>query len=309
MRPIRAITLYFVLVFAGGALIAPWLYGLVQTAAAVFPALEPLASKPFPRFVNRSLFLLALAGLYPFIRAAGLGSWQSLGLAPRPRAAAHIAWGFVFGVVSLTCMAMIVLAVGARHVHWEREPTAILARLFKAALTAAAVAPLEEIVFRGVLFGAFRRSLHWVAALVLSSALFALLHFLERGGPVSHIEWNSGFVVLGGMLSGVRDIGRLTPGLLNLFLVGAILALAYHRSGSLYFPIGLHAGWIVWLKTYAFVTRAAAESTAPGFFGTGKLVNGWLAFVVLALVLVMMSRFMARDDAPRFETREVVGYD
>jgi uncharacterized protein len=84
------------------------------------------------------------------------------------------------------------------------------------------------------------------------------------------------------------------PGLLNLTLVGMILGLAYQRSGSLYFSIGLHAGWIFWLKTYGFLTEEANPSLS-WFYGTSALINGWLAAIILTVVLVVLSRFMVYD--------------
>src|SRR5262249_5199828 len=85
------------------------------------------------------------------------------------------------------------------------------------------------------------------------------------------------------------------PGFLNLTLAGVILGLAYQRSGSLHFSIGLHAGWIFWLKTYGFATvETAADSV--WFFRTGKLINGWLAFVVLTALLVVISRHVVQVD-------------
>ena len=77
MRPLRALVIYLVVVFIGGALLAPWLYRLAQTAAHSFPQ---IAAAPFHRFVDRSLLILALAGLWPLLRALGATSWRETGL-------------------------------------------------------------------------------------------------------------------------------------------------------------------------------------------------------------------------------------
>ncbi|MGH7991307.1 MAG: hypothetical protein ACREDS_14100, partial [Limisphaerales bacterium] len=63
-----------------------------------------------------------------------------------------------------------------------------------------------------------------------------------------------------------------------------LLGLAYQRTGNLFFSIGLHAGWIFWLKTYGAFT-VAAPRTAIWFWGGGKMIDGWLAFFVLAFTL------------------------
>ena len=77
MRSLWALVIYIVAVFIGGALLAPWLYWLAQAFAHTFPH---IAAAPFHRFVDRSLLIFALAGLWPLLRALGMTSWRELGL-------------------------------------------------------------------------------------------------------------------------------------------------------------------------------------------------------------------------------------
>jgi hypothetical protein len=88
------------------------------------------------------------------------------------------------------------------------------------------------------------------------------------------------------MLGGFADFHALVPGFFNLTLAGVMLGLAYQRTGNLYFSIGLHAGWIFWLKTYGAFTISAPHA-ATWFWGTGKLIDGWLALIVLVVTLVV----------------------
>jgi hypothetical protein len=61
--------------------------------------------------------------------------------------------------------------------------------------------------------------------------------------------------------------------------------------------IGIHAGWIFWLEFYGFATRRAPE-VDPWFWGSGKLVDGWLALVALVVVLMVLLRIARRARAP-----------
>ena len=65
--------------------------------------------------------------------------------------------------------------------------------------------------------------------------------------------------------------------------------MAYQRRRTLYFSMGLHAGWIFWVKSYKLVTQPAPGASVA-IWGTDKLVDGWLAFAVLAAVFWWISK-------------------
>jgi hypothetical protein len=75
-----------------------------------------------------------------------------------------------------------------------------------------------------------------------------------------------------------------------------MLALAYQRTGNLYFSIGLHAGWIFWLKSFGFLTRATAGANA-WFWGTSRLIDGWAALIMLGLAYCLFIKSRSREDA------------
>jgi len=81
----------------------------------------------------------------------------------------------------------------------------------------AAAAAGEELQLRGYLLQALMRAVGVAPAIILTSGLFGVLHL---GNPAA--SWASAF---------------------NTILAGAALAVAFWRSGSLWFPIGIHFGW------------------------------------------------------------------
>jgi len=295
MRPVRSLVIYTGVVFAGGALLAPWLYWSVQWFGAQVPALHGLAHQPFHRYVHRSLLALALIGLWPLLRSLGVRAWPDVGLVEPTGQRRKLARGFTLGFASLACVAVVVLAAGARGVDAGVSTGRVIGKILGAASTAAVVAVLEEILFRGAIFGALRKTCRWPGALMISSAIYALVHFFSKPQSPAEIHWNSGLALLPSMLRGFLDFEQVVPGFFNLTLAGALLGLAYQRTGNLFFSIGLHAGWIFWLRAYSFLTRETGGAHA-WFWGTGKLIDGWLALVALTLTLWLLLQMLPREE-------------
>jgi len=283
MRPLRTLVIYLGAVFIGGALLAPWLYRLAQMFSAAFPH---VAGSPFQRFADRSLTLVALAGLWPLLRGLGATSWRETGVVDL-----HGQWKKFFGGLLLGGLTLAIVAGGAlksSHRAWIPDLAAhtVVGTIFSATALAIVIAIVEEILFRGGIFGGLRRLLYWPIALMASSAVYALVHFLQPAEFSGPVTWNSGLALLPRMLGGFADFHALVPGFFTLLLMGALLGLAYQRTGNLYFSIGLHAGWIFWLRTYSTFTTGTA-SGATWFWGTGNLIDGWSTLIVLAVTLAI----------------------
>jgi hypothetical protein len=291
MRPLRALVIYIAVVFAGGALLAPWLYWLVQAGAQTFPQ---LANAPFHRYVHRAFLVLAVAGLWPLLKALGARWATDLGLVRPTGQWPKFGTGFATGFISLALVAGIALAAGARA--WPEHLVAgkLAGKLLGALATAVGVGVLEEILFRGGVFAGLRRLLDWRCALAISSATYALVHFFAPAKHAGAVTWTSGLALLLPMLAGFTDWQQLIPGFFNLTLAGALLALAFQRTGNLYFSIGLHAGWIFWLKSYGVLTIEVPGANL-WLWGSGRMIDGWLACAVLALTLVVLPRISAAD--------------
>ena len=101
MRSVRAIILYVLCVILLGALLASWLYWLVQWLAASFSWAEWMARHPFRRIFNRSLMIVALVGLWPLMRSLGIRSWAHLGYARLPSWWRQLLVGVLLGMVSV----------------------------------------------------------------------------------------------------------------------------------------------------------------------------------------------------------------
>ncbi len=281
MRPLRALLIYLAFVFLGGALMAPWLWHFAQLFAHEFPK---IAAAPFHRYLDRAFLILAIVGIWPLMRALGATSLQEVGIVPPYGQMKKLFGGIVLGIVSLAVVAGIEIAFGARSFNSTVTAYQMVGIIFSALGTAIVVGTLEEILFRGAVFGGLRRVFGWPIALGISSLIFALMHFLKRADIAGPVNWNSGFI----LLTKLFDFQTFVPAFLSLALVGAILALGYQRTGNLYFSIGLHGGWVFILKIFDALTIQSA-SAMNSFWGSAKMVDGWLAFLILVATLIVFN--------------------
>lgn len=285
MRELRLLLLYLGLVFLGGALLAPWAWKSVQACAGAWVPLERLAQQPFHRYVNRCLLVLALGGLWPLFRAFGLHGrathgWQ--GPWGRP-----ILVGCVGGLGSSILIFLGALIANDASLAAGLSPGAVARRAGSALATAAGVAVMEEWLFRGVIYGALRRSLSFPQVAAITSMIYAAVHFFDRPPQPDLVGAFTGLWTLGRMLHGFGEASALVPGLLNLFAVGWMLTLARERTGSLALSIGVHGGWILGIKLLGSIV-AKHPAAATAVWGTAKVFDGWAASVVLAVQLVAL---------------------
>ena len=280
MQPVRALTIYLAAVFVGGGGLAPWFYW----AANGTGILDPTNIPPFHRFVNRSMLVVALAGLWPLAYYCRLDSWRSVGLKREPGWLKDAAKGFFLGFATLGAVGAGSILSESRVFAFNGEFARLASALATAAGTAVIVGVLEEVMFRGVVFGALRQIYHWTIALVASSGLYSILHFFQTPTLTGEVTWSSGLTFLPLMFKGFVDPALVIPGFFVLLIAGAVLTVTYERRGTIFFAIGLHAGWIFCLKSYGALTRLGPAHNEP-LWGSRKVTDGWMAGAMLLVTL------------------------
>src|SRR5439155_10029252 len=126
------------------------------------------------------------------------------------------------GFLSLALVAIMTLAAGARAMAGDASAARLGQKIISAAITAVIVAVLEEVLFRGALFGALRKVMAWVPALILSSMIYAIAHFMESAKMNGPVFWYSGLELLPRMLRGFLNWQEIIPGFFNLTLAGVL---------------------------------------------------------------------------------------
>jgi membrane protease YdiL (CAAX protease family) len=295
VRAARAILLYVAGIVVLGSLFAPVLFWICQWTAqwlqqASLPGGDWLARQPFRRIYNRSILIVALAGLWPLLRALQLRSWREIGWARRPDAWRHVGLGITLGVASLLAAAGIAIMAGRRGLNPEPITAAVLAGvLLKLAFTATTVSLLEETFFRGAVQAVLQRALGLAAAVVLTSALYSAVHFLKPPGRVlvaaADLNWTSGFAWFGLIVSHSAKLEGALVGLVTLFLAGCILGWSVIRTGTLYLAIGLHAGWVLANEFFRWL-------------GAGRIIEEMICWPLLLALFGIVDRLCRRTLQP-----------
>ena len=272
---------------------APPLFWLGQSLIA-HGILPSLARFDFESYFHRALLIAALILLWPLLRALRIGSWHDLALEKNPRAGADLAIGFAIAAIPLLCCGAVIIALhiySLRHGFlWQKMPTVLVA--------ASIVPVLEELLFRGFILGVLLRSFSRLGALLLTSGLFSIVHFLkapDQTTPNDAVRWFSGFDSIAHSFGQFADPMLFAAGFLTLFALGCILADARLQTSSLLLPIGLHAGWI--FANGTFSKAAHRETLALPWLGKDLLVG--IVPLILALASWVLMRLWVKHAAAR----------
>ena len=136
MRSVRSLVIFVAVVFLGGGLLALWLYWLAQSLSRTFPT---LAGNPFHPFLKQALPGVALIGLWPPLQSLGVQFASGIGIVRRAGQWPRLA--------------------GARQMKADVD---IVGKWPGITATATVVAVMEEVLFRGALFGALRKAWCWL---------------------------------------------------------------------------------------------------------------------------------------------------
>ena len=179
---------------------------------------------------------VVVAGLTAVARLAGL-SWQDLGLGPgtwRP--------GLRWAAVEIAIVGLVLAAAAALPLTREAfRDTRYRLDWGNALLTSLVLIPIgtvlvEEVAFRGVLWGLLREVKGTTTATVVSSALFGLWHVLPSLGLSANNEAITGTVGTGKSAQTTTVLATV----LFTALSGVVFCEVRRRSGSILASAGLH---------------------------------------------------------------------
>lgn len=281
----RATGIFFAYLFACLVLGALLTYPLMQTGW--------IEQDPH-RVMGRLAQVFILLGLWPFLKATGLNSRLALGYGvSRPRFLDALWRGWLLGVVILLVLALSLLILEVRVSDIEQDwLPSLLEKSLQVLIGGLLTSLLEETFFRGALYSAIRRGGGAVSAVLWSSFLFALLHFMKPHALPDGLafDWAGTWQMFIHVFAGVFQ-WKHVDSMVALFLVGVFLALVRERSGHIGWCMGLHAGWIFVIQVSRYLTDGNDASPNAWLVGRYDGTIGWLAAVWIGLLTLGLLLF------------------
>lgn len=285
-------------------LLAPWIKRLMTAAAYYYPLFEHIAESPLHRILARIIIVMIILFLVVFNRRIFHDSGSFSAIKPVEKDGTFFVLGLMLGITSLVIQVAFAILSGGRHFYftafsWSKLPVKLFSDLFSACV----IGFCEEFFFRGVIFRHLKRHFPLIVALIVSSLIYSTTHFFQPKelAGIDETSALSGFIVLFKMLTPFIS-SDFIPESIGLFLVGLCLATGYHYTRSLYFAIGLHAGWVFVIKFDGMIiTRCVPDQIR--WWGASNLVGGVGTWILLVLILICIKWIIAPRISRKTEIR------
>lgn len=275
MKALIFFTVYFCIASAMAAIIALPLFELIGND-----------DFKFERWVTRSALLFLVLGLIPCLKFFNL-SLRSLGHHLGTNSYfKQLSSGFVIGFFILAVVIYVLILLNVRVISPTDQLS--LSLCLKALFAGLVVALIEETLFRGLFFKLAKLWHSSLAAVLLSSFFYAILHFIK---PIEHIDQSalslfSGFEVILNAFAALSNMQ--IDDFFALFSVGILLALVRLKTRSLSYCIGLHASWVFVIKISKELTDS--NQLSDWSFLTGQY-DGIIGLLSLVWLLILSTTF------------------
>jgi uncharacterized protein len=245
------------------------------------------------RMINKLTQLFLVLSIFPLRRYLKL-SWAELGFAQRTIFFKQIAYGVIGGILTLLPVLLLLYGLEVHVFDTSRVWTfgLLLKRGIISLLLAVLISIVEEPLFRGLLLSVFKQKMPLCIAVLLSSAYYASLHFLETHTkiPYQEITLSSSFQLFAEAVGAWLN-PAVFSGFIGLWTVGIFLAvIRSDRPQSLGLCIGFHAGWVWQIKLSKDLLNVNLDSPylylVSSYDGlVGPLVAVWLLLATMGYLI------------------------
>jgi membrane protease YdiL (CAAX protease family) len=288
MRSLILLTACIAGALLAGPLLAFPLYALPPFAAMEFQKVVPMATE-FAAIVAGFLFLHATAGL----------DRRTLGFAFSARDLRRdLPVALLAGIVFVAALqgALLLLGINVPSPGADVSAGALARLLFAALGIGVVVAIVEETLFRGALLGGLHRANGAAAALLATSAVYAVVHFIKFP-PLpagAEVRWYTGLELLS---QAFWRFGSpiVISSIITLFALGVLLGLMRLARGHIAQCIGFHAGVVAGLKIAGDLTDYRIGARFDFLVNRWDPELGWLAILFIAALTASYAIVFLRE--------------
>ncbi|MBM4067031.1 MAG: CPBP family intramembrane metalloprotease [Planctomycetes bacterium] len=300
LKQYNKILLLFLLILCVSSLLAP----LIKIATDMLVSKSDLMADllnykhggyDFGKVMRRIILAVAILIIFLFRKSLMINSLSTIGIKHTTGWWEHLQMGFFLSTGIFILYTSFLFIMGTKILEVDAKSLAdLFFQLFKILLIAGLVGCIEEIFFRGFILQSFLRDMHTVSAVCAGSLFYSLLHFFRVKLLVSPgFQPFIGFeVIYQSFAKLLINFNTSMPTIIGIFLVGVVLSYACLRTNSLYFAIGLHAGWIFLIKTNILLFDHVGTNFR-WLFGDSKVVTGVLGWGLLVITLFLV-RFVTK---------------
>ena len=276
------------------------LLGLVVALLAITTVASPVVANglyalgfsfKFSRIYNRVLEVLLVVALALGWRRLDLGGPAQWGLR-HPRWRRDLALGLGVGATGIGLGLAAAWLGGGVLPDLRFDALKTVRKAALGLVGAVLIGVGEETLFRGILLRRLTLDMGPRAGLVVTTALYAVVHGLRGGGKVMATGWLAGWARTSNLFAPLADV-HVWPGIAGLFVLGLIFGTLRLRTGSLWPAIGIHAAWVAVFRVgrlFFDIRQRPAWLVGPGWPPLVGGAAGVLALVVTVLAVSMWVR-------------------
>jgi CAAX protease family protein len=252
---------------------------------------------PFPRIFDRTVMVTLLAAMLLWSRSMGFGVLIREGFAAPRANLLRFLIGLAIAVAAIAMLFALAFASGAGATV---SYGALAARALKFVVPAIAIAVIEEGFFRAFLLGGMRRDFGACVALIVTSAIYAVVHLVRSPAHYYLVGFHpaAGLQNLGASAAQLGHPIAAAPTVIGLFLLGMVLGEAFLTTGTVWFSIGLHAGFVLGAKTWPLIAHGGAP-VSRWIAGPGPvpLIAAPAAWAVALALFLIIPRYLSANAA------------
>ncbi len=295
LKQSKKIFILFLIIICISSVIAPFIKATLDSLLPASPFMIRLldyghGSYDFGKVMRRIMLAVAILMIFLLRKPLLLKSYTTIGIKNTQGWWEQLQMGFLLGTGILILYTSFLYVNGIKISEIEVKSFGDLVfQLSKILFVAALIGFIEEVFFRGFIFQSLLKDMHAVLAVFVSSIFYSSLHFFKielHSSP--GIQPFIGFTVIYKFFENlILNFTTILPSLIGLFLVGVVLSYTCLRTNSLYFAIGLHAGWVFLIK----VNHLFFDSAKPNLrwlYGDSNMVTGVLGWMLLIVTLFLI---------------------